>query len=54
MELAGRTMEGWTERVGAAMVRMSEEKWSKLMLSIVIDIIGILSYLIPVVSAGQS
>ncbi|EKX52254.1 hypothetical protein GUITHDRAFT_150734 [Guillardia theta CCMP2712] len=32
------------------MVRMSEEKWSKLMLSIVIDIIGILSYLIPVIA----
>ena len=35
--------------LGSKLVELSQDKWMKLAISILIDIIGILTYLIPVV-----
>jgi hypothetical protein len=39
--------------LGAKVVELSQNKWMKLAISILIDIIGILSYIIPVVRPAR-
>ena len=44
-------MDAMLSGMGAKIVELSQDKWMKLAISILIDIIGILTFLIPVVRA---
>ena len=51
--MAGK-MDDLVSGLGQKVLELSQDKWMKLALSILIDLIGILSYIIPVVSVFLS
>ena len=50
---AANKMDEFVSGLGNKVVEMSQDKWMKLAISILIDIVGILTFLIPVVSLAE-
>ena len=44
------TVEGAIKGLGETVVQLSRDKWAKLVISVLIDIIGFLTYFIPVIA----